>query len=1089
MKKTLLFLICLFTQLLLFSQTEWEILNPRPTGNTARDIHFTSNSVGYILSFGTLLETTDAGVTWEEKQNTPGGNDMAFFGTNGYIVDDIYFGVIHKSIDNGDTWTQINTGYNYYYNTVNVLDENTIILSGSYNIVKSTDGGTTWQNIPITPNNPVVRTFFTSPLIGHAVCLSGTIMKTIDGGNTWYVTESTNISPSGYIEIEFINENVGFATREHNDLYKTIDGGETWNEVNYGSNAVHTIQFLNNNDGFMAGENGAVYKTTDGGNSWSSIAPSLSNIPQGIATIYGIYFTDINNGYAVGSGGWIIKTIDGGANWIPYSPTYNIVTKVEFLNDDVAYAAVKGDFFKTTDAGITWTNSGDVINDITIGNFDFVNTTVGYTAIGDKLFKTIDGGNIWTVTNNNIDIIDEGIDEVMFLDENIGFVSGGFNQRKVMKTIDGGNTWTQVSTERFAKITFVNNSVGFGFITGFTNGRLFKTTDGGDTWILNYENIGDEIYDVDFINENLGYFVGEDSSIFKTTDGGTTWTQLQNNQIFGDYRVIRFYSENVGYLVNGSGEFYRTMNAATTWERIIPQSGAGRIQMLNNHIYAWGNYGRILRTNVEFDDIILRTTTAQNITVDSATLTGNATSNGVVIENLQFEYSTSFSFNNSTTVALTPATVSVNQSVNFSLDITNLTSSTFYYYRIKGTSNSVEYTSNISNFVTPIAYEINTNFVGSYYATSASVSGTISSNQYDITGVEFIYGTNPTNLNNSVAGSPTIVSGNTNENIQAVLINLLPETQYYFQLKATHQGNEIFGGISSFTTRPLYTINLSNATINGNDASLSASINSFNEEDITNIEFEYGSINFENSISATPNQINAYALFGNVNASITNLDPNEVYYYRLKAKLGMEDIYTEEKVFNTSGNIIMVNASSQLENNGALLLQGLINTNGTILQNIHFEYGITEAYGSTVNGSPSSIYSGGTRIITAVVPNIIPNQTYYYRLVATHNGTLIYSDRYEYTTNTLSTQDTELQNQISLYPNPASDFVFIKTPTGFNINNIKVFSMTGQLLNTINNLNTPNKINLNTSKLKNGIYFVVIESNSKINLVKKLIIN
>src|SRR5690606_11906381 len=148
-QKLLISLFILFWFKEILSQTNWELLNPKPTVNTGKDIEFVTSDIGYIITYNELLETVDGGNTWVKKQNIFNGNDLAFYDTTGYIVGNN--GYVLKSNDNGVSWTQIFTGYSNTFNTVNIIDLNTIILSSSNSIVKSIDGGNTWQSLTI-PN-------------------------------------------------------------------------------------------------------------------------------------------------------------------------------------------------------------------------------------------------------------------------------------------------------------------------------------------------------------------------------------------------------------------------------------------------------------------------------------------------------------------------------------------------------------------------------------------------------------------------------------------------------------------------------------------------------------------------------------------------------------------------------------------------------------------------------------------------------------------------------------------------------------------------------------------------------------------------
>lgn len=945
-------------------------------------------------------------------------------------------------------------------------------MSTSESIVKTNDGGTTWESLSI-PNFTVNKTFFTSSLVGHSVSNNGIILKTIDGGENWYVTRNdSNTSSSSYLTVYFVNENIGFVSKALNN-YKTTDAGETWVEISGTSLTLLDFYFLNENDGFATGEYGVTYKTNDGGTTWDQIFFQSSFV--GGTSMYSIYFQDVNVGYATGDRGRIIKTIDGGNSWTPHSITYNEFSQIQFLNNNLGYAQSRENFYKTTDGGDSWILAGSLSLGTSVSrtDFTFVNEDLGYATTGGPygghVYKTIDGGVTWNALNNGYKIIDAGITAIRFLDENKGFISGGFNQPKVMKTIDGGNNWTQVSNQVFGDIQFTNDLVGYGNYYD----TMYKTIDGGDTWNISID-VEEEINAFHFVDENNGVFVGDQGLIYKTNDAGTNWEELEIP--YDWYTQVKFYSKNIGYIADEDGKLYKTENGGISWEYVTQQYRINSIEFVDDKIYTAGTGGKIYRSDIEYETISLHVNPAENVSNSIAGLTGNVASNGESISNIQFEYSLDYSFSNSITA--TPNTINSGESLNVSGDLASLESNTTYYFRLSGIQNSNTSYSNILSFTTLSDYEIVTNFTNNYTAITAEISGNIVSNEHDIINVEFEYGLSSDNLNNNILGTPVTVSGNTAENITASLGNLQPETQYFYRIKATHQGEDIYGNIKSFTTRPEYNIYLYSPNINGTEVTLSAYLTSYHQ-DITGIVFEYGTIDYENNISTNPLQVNANNSLS-VDATITGLDTSLNYYYRLKAIHNGETIYSEENVFNFSSDLIMVSGTIQQTQTNSLELKGLINSYGAYLTDIHFEYGLTDSFGSSVTGTPDYALGYNTNLIIGSINNPLSNTTYYYRLVGTNNGNVIYSDTYQFRTAALNLMEFDIENTISIYPNPTTDFVSIKSNASDKIESIELYNALGQSV-YYESVDNETDIKINLSSFSKGIYFVKIKSeNTKI---------
>ncbi len=256
-------------------------------------------------------------------------------------------------------------------------------------------------------------------------------------------------------------------------------------------------------------------------------------------------FVDENNGYAVGMDGIIVKTTNKGHSWI----INTIKKKVNFI--DVT----------TTSPNFAW-------------------------ACGDSgtVYKTTDGGNSW---NNNSVSSTEQLNTIQFIDNNLGFVAG--SNGIICKTTDGGNNWHADTLQGMAyinKLFFLNANIGWAVGNGISwaNGWIWKTIDGGNSWVK-IDSVVGQLYSVQFINENIGYFVG--SAVYKTNDGGYS-VGVVNNINWGCYD-LHFVSSELGWVVGYDGLTMKTTDGGSTWESQAPNPGGGNALWSVN--FPSANYG------------------------------------------------------------------------------------------------------------------------------------------------------------------------------------------------------------------------------------------------------------------------------------------------------------------------------------------------------------------------------------------------------------------------------------------------------------------------------------------------------------------
>ncbi len=273
---------------------------------------------------------------------------------------------------------------------------------------------------------------------GYAAGMRGTILKTVDGGQTW--RKQSAHTTTGLCDIHFpVDAVTGYAVGGGGVILKTTDGGAHWNQLASGTSAtLRSVYFLDANTGFVGGDGQTLLKTTDGGRTWSA-----KYIREG--SICAIQFPQNGpTGYAsgtYGSIGQVYKTVDGGETWVNVLVMEDaFFDRIHFPADDlVGYVVNSDDYYqpgvyKTVDGGATWNPVNYGITEVPVAvNFPVDAVTGIVVGVRGSIFKTTDGGASWQ--EGRIDV-DAAFMDVQFVDAATGYTVG--RGGVIAKTTDGG---------------------------------------------------------------------------------------------------------------------------------------------------------------------------------------------------------------------------------------------------------------------------------------------------------------------------------------------------------------------------------------------------------------------------------------------------------------------------------------------------------------------------------------------------------------------------------------------------------------------------------------------------------------------------
>ena len=484
------------------------------------------------------------------------------------------------------------------------------------------------------------------------------ILRTTDGGTTWTKLPNgmDNIFPVTAIRVSpnFKLDHTVFVATFGNGFYQSSNQGNSWQPFNTGLVGKMVTKLVIAGPGpdyvlFSSLANGAFYRRSSTETAWHRILDQSFAVAVIAASPD---FTDDGTVMVADASGNLRISSDGGFNWIALgNPAGAIVYDMVITpgtTKEIYLATSKG-VFHSTDLGHTFTNkSGNLpagaINNVAVSPNYATDRTVFSTSVTQAIFKSTDGGENWIFHSSGAKITNQAppLDEFKEI-QVFNSLSGSQTvflsaQNGLFISPDGGDTWTK-KQPREGLITGLAISPNFPgdqtvMVTSYNSDGFYTSSDRGVTWTP--VTTGWEIppftqklsaFDIDFVRNHTGspiavattnfsqlgftsdfgqnwnvllipkftdissgavyvnrlalspnfdtdqeiYFATRSHGIIQTTDSGISWRTMRgvpkNPSVTGVAVSPNYAIDRTAFAANFGGEVWRTTNGGDSWLR------------------------------------------------------------------------------------------------------------------------------------------------------------------------------------------------------------------------------------------------------------------------------------------------------------------------------------------------------------------------------------------------------------------------------------------------------------------------------------------------------------------------------------------
>lgn len=305
-----------------------------------------------------------------------------------------------------------------------------------------------------------------------------------------------------------------------------IAAQDNWQKLDSPTNELlRNLSAVDENYVWAAGPNGTIIRTTNGGNDWETLNSGVTT------AIYDIFFLNRNLGWAVTfpfeqpyfTG--ILKTTNGGDDWqIDQYPEefiqFRTIHFLDSLNGFIGGARIE----KTSDGGETWHSvivDSNAVSDYPVIRFKFFDDQLGFASGGSRdhagvMWRTTDGGLNWTAESVSPDeVFDFHLKDSL----NIVALSGDpeyIFPTVLVKSTNAGADWISTNLQHF----IISWAIDFRTVNEAWSAsgiNFLFSSDGGDNWSVKETPDNAAVFDIQFVNDTVGFACGQDGVLLKYT--------------------------------------------------------------------------------------------------------------------------------------------------------------------------------------------------------------------------------------------------------------------------------------------------------------------------------------------------------------------------------------------------------------------------------------------------------------------------------------------------------------------------------------------------------------------------------------------
>jgi len=394
------------------------------------------------------------------------------------------------------------------------------------------------------------------------------------------------------------------------------------------------------------------------------------------------------------------------------------------------------------------------------------------------------------------------------------------------------------------------------------------------------------------------------------------------------------------------------------------------------------------------------TEAAEGVTKTSATLKGTVNPDNTSVSACKFQYGTTAGVYIHSVPCSQPAPLTGASPIAVSASLGGLTGTTTYYYRVVATNESGSSQGKASTFTTlPAVDSVATEAASDVKPTSVTLNGSLApdgtdAHYYFEYATERSYNETRGGFSSTSPAPPGTDAGTASkvEHAETTLSGLQPNTAYRYRLVAVNTFGATYGQPEAFTTLPAVDSVATEPA--SNVMSMSVTLNGSLAPDGTDAHYyfeyaterSYNETGGFNSTSPAPPGTDAgtASKVEHAETTLSGLQPNTAYYYRLVALNSIGTTYGQREGFTTFGPPRIESESVESESIGhtSATLTAHIGPGGAVTH-YHFEYGPTESYGTSVPIPDGEIAAGfSEEFVSTELAGLEIGANYHFRVVA-----------------------------------------------------------------------------------------------------------